>query len=493
MADAPTPYEKLDQLWIAGKWRQGSGEPTDNKNPWTGETLFSYGTATRDDVDEALRASKAAQAEWAALPPAARAASMAKMVEIIESRSDELMDWIVRESGGTKVKAALEVKLITGVFREAAILPYMVEGRILPEDIEGKESRCYRKPVGVVALISPWNFPMQLTARTLGPALAVGNGVVLKPASDTPVTGGTLFAAMLEEAGIPEGLVSVLPGPGSEVGDALIGHEIPRVVSFTGSTPVGRGVGKSALDAKVIKQLELELGGNGPIVVLDDADIDLAVRASLWGKFMHQGQICMIANRIVVHDAVYDEFVDRFVAGAKSLKRGDPDDPATFIGPIINDSQMKSIRKLIEKAKSEGATCLLGGEPEGLVLPPHVFADVAEDSCLVTNEIFGPVAPIQRASDEEDALRLANATDYGLSSAVFTKDVDRGVRFARRIEAGMTHVNDQPVNDSPFGPFGGEKNSGLGRFNGRWAVEAFTTDHWITVQRTPRDYPFAAD
>lgn len=487
-------YDKLDRLYLAGEWRVGSGKTLTNVSPWDESTIFDMKGATADDVDEAYRASAEAQKEWAKLPPAARSAKMHAIADILEARKDEIADWIVREVGGTKLKAALELMLVTQVARqEAAALPFMVEGAILPESLPGKESRAYRQPAGVVALVSPWNFPLQLTARTLFPALALGNGVVVKPASDSIVTGGTLFAAICEEAELPPGLVAVLPGSGSEIGDAMVQHPVPSVVSFTGSTPVGRGVGKAALDSKRLKALELELGGNSPIVVLDDADIDYAVEASVWGKFVHQGQICMIANRLVVEDAIYDEFVDKFVARTKELVVGQRDNPACMIGPIVNRDQFDKINDMIAKAKDQGATCALGGEPDGLVIPPHVFTDVGEDNCLVTNEIFGPVAPIQRARDEEHALELANATDLGLSSAVFSRDEGRALAFAKRIEAGMTHINDQTVNDSPFSPFGGAKNSGLGRFNGRWAVEAFTKTHWISVQHEKRQFPFSAD
>ena len=487
-------YDNLDRLYLAGEWRDGSGKALTNVSPWDESTIFEMEGATAEDVDEAYRASAEAQKAWAKLPPAARSAKMHAIADILDARKDEIADWIVREVGGTKLKAALELMLVTQVARqEAAALPFMVEGAILPESLPGKESRAYRQPAGVVALVSPWNFPLQLTARTLFPALALGNGIVVKPASDSIVTGGTLFAAICEEAELPPGLVAVLPGSGSEIGDAMVQHPIPSVVSFTGSTPVGRGVGKAALDSKRLKALELELGGNSPIVVLDDADIDYAVEASVWGKFVHQGQICMIANRLVVEDSIYDEFVEKFVARTKELVVGQRDDPACMIGPIVNRDQFDKITDMIAKAKDQGATCSLGGEPDGLVIPPHVFTDLGEDNCLVTNEIFGPVAPIQRARDEEHALELANATDLGLSSAVFSRDEGRALAFAKRIEAGMTHINDQTVNDSPFSPFGGAKNSGLGRFNGRWAVEAFTKTHWISVQHEKRQFPFSAD
>jgi aldehyde dehydrogenase (NAD+) len=344
----------------------------------------------------------------------------------------------------------------------------------------------YRKPVGVVGVISPWNWPMQLTNRSLAMALAVGNAVVVKPASDTPVTGGLLLARLFEEAGLPAGVLSVLVGSGSEIGDAFVTHAAPRVISFTGSTPVGRRIAKLTAEATILKRLELELGGNSPFVVLDDADLERAAEAAVFGKFLHQGQICMITNRFIVDATVYDEFVERFVARVRQLKYGDPNNPDTFIGPVINQKQLDGLRQRIEQARRDGLRQLLGGEPRGLVLPPHVFGDVPPESSLASNELFGPVAPIIRVRGEADALRVANQTEHGLSSCVFTRDLERGTRFALQLQAGMAHVNDQPVNDLPNNPFGGEKNSGIGRFGGEWAITAFTTDQWVTVQHEPR-------
>ena len=235
-----------------------------------------------------------------------------------------------------------------------------------------------------------------------------------------------------------------------------------------------------------MKRVSLELGGNGPFVVLDDADLDVAVNAAVFGKFLNQGQICMIANRLILHNRLHDEFVEHFVDRVRSLKMGDPNDPDTAICPIINEAQLNSILKHIQAAREQGARQLLGGDPDGLMLPPHVFVDVTNDMSVAREELFGPVAPIIRVRDEAEALQVANDTEYGLSGAVFTQDEGRGLRFALGIEAGMTHINDQPVNDLPNAPFGGEKNSGIGRFGGDWIVEEFTTDHWITLQHKPR-------
>lgn len=490
-APAPAPYDALSHLPIAGRWRDGSGgESRAVTNPYDGATLLEIVQADRADLDEAYAAAERAQAEWSAAVPAERAAVLRKAAGIMEARKDEIVGWLVREAGSTRVKAELEWVAAHAVTLEAASIPHRIAGRILPADIPGKEGRAYRRPVGVVAIVSPWNWPLQLTARSLMPALACGNACVVKPASDTPVTGGLLLARILEEAGLPPGLLSVVVGKGSEIGDAVVCHAVPRVVSFTGSTPVGRHLAALAAEAPILKRLELELGGNGAFVVLDDADLEAAVEAAVFGKFLHQGQICMITNRFIVEDGIHDRFVEAFTEAARQMTCGDPADPRTAIGPIINRKQLDSLTGRIAEADGSGARKVLGGAPQGQVLPPHVYTGVTNDMPLAQNELFGPIAPILRAADAEEAVRLANDTEYGLSAAVFTGDLDRGVRLAQRIRSGMVHVNDSPVNDLPNQPFGGEKNSGIGRFGGDWAIDAFTTDQWITVQHERRRFPF---
>jgi aldehyde dehydrogenase (NAD+) len=283
--------------------------------------------------------------------------------------------------------------------------------------------------------------------------------------------------------------VNVIAGSGDEIGDAFVTHAIPRVISFTGSTKVGRGVAELAARAQIIKRVELELGGNCPFVVLADAPLEQTLDAAIFGRFLHQGQICMSANRFIIDAAIYDEFAQRFAERARAVKCGDPADDDTLVGPIINERQLDSLLKRIDRARQEGARELIGGKPEGLVLPPHVFRDVRNDMTIAREESFGPVAPLIRVSGEEDALRTANDTEQGLSACVFTRDLERGARFALRMASGMAHVNDQPVNDLANCPFGGEKNSGIGRFGGEWAIEAFTTDQWLTVQHEPRVFP----
>ena len=488
---SPVPYAGFEEMPIAGRWRTGSGERAlEDRNPYSDELLIRIPHADRADLDAAYRAAAAAQREWAALLPMDRATVLRRAAQVMERRREEIIGWIIREAGGTRLKAEIEWQSARDITLEAASFPHRLAGQILPIDAPGKESRVYRKPLGVVGVISPWNFPLHLTNRSLAPALACGNAVVVKPASDTPVCGGLLLAKIFEEAGLPPGALSVVIGAGSEIGDDFVTHPVPRLISFTGSTEVGRRIGHLAVTAPLMKRVELELGGNGPLVVLDDADLDWAAQAATYGKFLNAGQICMIINRIIVTAAVHDAFVDRLVARVRTLRSGDPADPATAVGPVINRRQLDGLLEQIEQAREDGARQVAGGAAQGLVLPPHVFVDVRNEMTLARTEQFGPVASVLRVADEAEALHGAPDTGYGLSSSVFTRDAERGVRFAQRLETGMAHVNDTPVADFANSPFGGEKNSGLGRFGGEWAMRAFTTDQWITLQHTRPDYPF---
>ncbi|MFA5630687.1 MAG: aldehyde dehydrogenase family protein [Porticoccaceae bacterium] len=484
-------YQNLELQPIAGHWRAGSaGRNLDVRDPFTGETLLSLAMANAEDLDQAYRTAQQAQAEWAATGPGVRGDVMRRAVAIFDERKQEIIDWLIREAGSTQLKAEIEWGSARAITLEAASLPGRAHGRIVPSDIPDKESRAYRKPLGVVGVISPWNFPLHLSARSVSPALALGNAVVVKPASDTPICGGLLLARIFEEAGLPPGLLSVLVGAGADIGDAFVEHPVPAFISFTGSTSVGRRIGQLACGGDHLKHVALELGGNSPFVVLADADIETAVNAAVVGKFLHQGQICMAVNRIIVEEPVVEEFTRRFVARVEALPYGDPKKPETIVGPVINATQLAGLRDKIARAQREGATLLVGGEAQGNVVPPHVFGNVSADMEIAREEIFGPLVGIQSARDAEHALALANDSEYGLSSAVFTADVSRGEQFAQRLRAGMTHINDMPVNDEANAPFGGEKNSGLGRFNGDWALDEFTTTQWVTVQRRPRTYPF---
>ncbi|WP_201594169.1 aldehyde dehydrogenase family protein [Psychrobacter vallis] len=489
--DNNSAYSDFHLQFIAGEWQKGKDDSINtNTNPYNGDTLVEIQQATKDQLNEAYDAADQAQAEWAKQTPATRAAVLYKAVHILEQRQDEIVDWLIKESGSTRIKAMVEFSATRAITLEAATFPNRVHGEIRPSNTPGKENFIYREPIGIVAVISPWNFPLHLTQRSIAPALALGNAVVLKPASDTPVTGGLLLAKVFEEAGLPKGLLNVVVGSGSEIGDAIVEHKAPSLISFTGSTSVGKHIGELANGGEYIKQVALELGGNSPFVVLKDADIEQAVKAAAFGKFLHQGQICIAINRVIVEDDIYDEFVERFLAHVKTLNVGDPSKQDTAVGPIINEKQVKSLKEKIAKAQEEGAKMILSGEIDGQVVPPHIFTEVTREMDLSRNEVFGPLVGIIRAKDEDDALSIANDSMYGLSSAVFTADMQKGLRFARGIRAGMTHINDISVNDESNTPFGGEKNSGIGRFNGEWVLEEFTRTHWISMQNEPRDYPF---
>jgi aldehyde dehydrogenase (NAD+) len=491
VAGVPAAYAGFDRMLLNGRWTHGrSGQSVDDVDPYTNHVLLRIPLADRGDLDHAFDAAAAAQAGWSRTPPSTRAALLRRAAAIMDSRRAEIVDWLVHESGSTRIKAELEWRMARAVTLEAASFPSAAEGAMVAADVAGKESRIYRQPVGVVGMISPWNFPLHLSSRSVAPAIALGNAVVLKPASDTPVSGGLLLGKIYEEAGLPAGVLNVLIARGSTTGDAFVRHPVPRVISFTGSTAVGRRIMALAAESAILKRVLLELGGNCPCVVLADADLDLAVNGAVFGKFLHQGQICMAINRLIVDATIHDEFVDRFTARVTGLKCGNPSDADTVVGPLINQEQLQRVVARIEQARTGSARQILGGAPDGLVLPPHVFVDATSDMPIAAEELFGPVVSIIKVDGEDEALRVANETSYGLSAAVFTRDVERGNRFAQRVRAGMTHVNDSPVNDLPTCPFGGEKNSGLGRYNGRWSIEEFTTVHWISVQHEPVPYPF---
>ncbi|NMH71449.1 aldehyde dehydrogenase family protein [Bacillus sp. RO3] len=481
---------QFDKLYINGEWVEGTSKNSIlNHNPFDHSEIGSITAASREDLDAAYQSAQDAQKSWAHELPQTKRTIMEKAVQVVEENKELIIDWLIKESGSTYMKAAGEVSVSINIMKEAATYPYRMEGKILPSQVPGKENRVYREPLGVVGVISPWNFPFHLAVRSIATALATGNGVVVKPATHTPVTGGLLFASIFEEAGLPKGLLNVVVGKGSEIGDDIVTHPIPRLISFTGSTEVGRRIGELA--GKHLKKTALELGGNNVFIVLDDADLDQAVESALFGKFYHQGQICMSINRIMVQKGMHDKFVDSFVSRVQALNTGDPSDKSTQIGPLIDQNQVDRILKDIENSKEQGAEVVLGGNAEKNLLHPTVLTHVTNSMPIAKNEIFGPVAAIILFDDDNDAIRLANEHPYGLSGAVHSSSIERATVLAHKIETGMIHINDEPVNDEPHMPFGGEKDSGLGRFNGEWALEEFTTVKWVAVQHTRRDYgPF---
>jgi acyl-CoA reductase-like NAD-dependent aldehyde dehydrogenase len=380
---------------------------------------------------------------------------------------------------------------VAGLLRQAAATPYQPIGQVIPSDNPGTFALGVRKPVGVVGAIAPWNAALILSARSIAVPLAVGNAVVLKPSELSPVVGGLLWGEIFTEAGLPEGVLNIVthaPGEAGPIGDELVENPAVRRINFTGSTETGRRLAEAA--GRQLKRVVLELGGYNPLIVLADADLEYAVNASAFGAFLHQGQICMSARRIIVERPIADEFTSRLAEKTKTLKTGDPKEHDTIIGPLINDHALQTVKGRVDDAVAKGAKVLAGGAADGACYQATLITEVPEDSDFARIETFGPVAAIEVVDGADEAVARANATAYGLASGIITSDPDRGVALAQQIEAGIVHVNDQPVGDEPQMPFGGVKDSGFGRFGGQAAAEEFTELRWITVQSGTHPFPF---
>jgi len=478
-----------DALYIDGEWRSvPDRDRIDVENPATRETFAQVPSGTVEDVDAAYDAALAAQGEWANTSPARRSEVVRTAAQILDDHEDEIKELLAVEGGSAPPKQMIEHGGSVTFTHDAASYAYRMDGKHNQSNTPGKENIIQRKPAGTVAVISPWNVPLKLSIRAVAPAIATGNTVVLKPAGVTPITGGLLLARLFDAAGLPDGVLNVVTGPGSTVGDRVAAHPGSDVVAFTGSTGVGRTVGENAVDHFALPALEL--GGNNAHVVLEDADLDQAVDAGTFGSFWNQGQVCISINRHLVHESIYDEYAERLAERAAELPIGDPREDDTVIGPIINESQRDEILEYVEQTVDEGATLLTGGDHDGLFVEPTVLRDATNDMSAACNEHFGPVAPIVPFSDDDEAVELANATEYGLAGSVHSSDRGRARDVADRIEVGMMHVNDQPVNAEPHVPFGGMKDSGMGAYNGDWIIEEMTVSKWTSVQREPRDYPF---
>ncbi|UOR10381.1 aldehyde dehydrogenase family protein [Halobacillus amylolyticus] len=481
--------QTFTKQYINGEWKTGSSEKTvENVNPYTNQTIAIIQSANEQDLDEAYKAAEASQKDWQRVTPGKKQAYFDALLGVMTKRKDEIVDWLVKESGSTLIKAEAEFQSAYGILRESASFPTRMDGQILPSNIPGKENRIYRTPKGVIGVIGPWNFPFHLAMRSIAPAIATGNTVVVKPASSTPATAGLLLAELFEEAGFPKGVINAVVGRGSEIGDAFVTHPIPKLISFTGSTEVGSHIGELA--GKHIKDTALELGGNNAMLVLEDADIEKAVQAAAFGKFLHQGQICIALNRIVVHESIHDQFVEALKQKVEGLQAGDPAEKQTVVGPLINQEAAERIQKDMNESMEQGATRIVGGEGSGNLMQPALLINVTNEMPIAKNEIFGPVAAVIKVANEEEAIQVANDSPYGLGGSVFTKDVHRGVEVAKQIETGMIHVNDQSVNDEGHVAFGGEKQSGLGRFGGPFAIDKFTTVKTIGVMSGYREFPF---
>lgn len=483
------PYTDLNKQFINGKWLTGSESfLIENIDPYSGKLIHMLPSAGKKDVDAAFLAAKEAAKTWGTSNPLYRRHMLLKAAELIMLRMDEFVGWLTKEVGSTYIKAVVEVQQVHDCLVEAASFPTRMHGLTLNSTIDGKESYVYRKPLGVISLISPWNWPLYLSMRTIAPALGTGNTIVVKPSSSSLVTGGTLIAKLLEEAGVPAGVFNVVIGNSDTIGDYFTAHADSKMVSFTGSTPVGKNIGR--ITGEGLKKSALELGGNNAYIVLEDANIDNAVNAAIFGKYLHQGQLCISINRILLHRSIMEEFKRKFIERSKELIVGDPADKATIVGPLIDARSMKRVRDIIDRSVVMGAVVELGNTFAGNVLYPTILSHVTKDMPIFQNEVFGPAVGLIPFDNDDEAVELANATSFGLSGALYTGDIYRGMQIARRIETGMMHINDQTANDEVHTPFGGEKASGTGRFGGDFILNELTTVQWVSVQKAARQYPF---
>jgi benzaldehyde dehydrogenase (NAD) len=478
------PAVWTDAYYSAG-WRPGT--PTRVNEPATGNTIGSYGSVDASVLDEVVTRSADAQREWAALPYPEKAAIFRRAGDLVAQHAGVLVDWLKRESGSGEGKAQFEASLVKDEFYNAASMVAAPYGELLRSS-KPRFSFSRRVPAGVVAVIAPFNFPTILASRSVAPALAAGNAVILKPDPRTTVSGALFLAAILEEAGVPAGLFSVLPG-GADVGAGLVAHPGVRIISFTGSTGAGRKVGASA--AEHLKRVHLELGGNNALLVLPDADVTRAASAGAWGSFLHQGQICMTTGRHLVHASIYDEYVDVLSEKAKRIPVGNPTDGLP-LGPIIDERQRDNVHRLVTGSIEAGARLTAGGEYDGLFYQPTVLADSAPDHPGFADEIFGPVAPVLKFETIEEAISIIRRSEYGLKLGILTNDFLAGLEIADQIPVGAVHINDQTVDDEVTIPFGGVGASGTGaRFGGIEAnLEAFTETQWVTAEREIPLYPF---
>ena len=487
------PWEVVDgvptyKLFIDGQWVQSSRNSiVDDFNPATGNIYARVQQAGAEEVERALAAAYRAKDTWGNSMVAERAGVLLAAADVLQSRIDEIREVLIDESGSTFGKSMFEVMYCIDLLRSAAGDARHVFGETLPMSQPGQLSMTVRRPLGVIAGIAPFNAPFLLAMKKVALALAAGNTFILKPSEETPVT-GIKIAEIFEAAKLPAGVLNVIPGPASEVGAKLVSDPRVRMITFTGSTKTGHYLAVEA--AKNHKKFTLELGGKSPLIVLKDADLDYAVNAAAFGIYFHQGQVCMANSKIIVEEGIYDKFCEKFVAKTKTIKVGNPHEPDTIIGPLIRKTQCGFIDGHVNDAKDKGAKVLTGGTHKDQFYSPTVIAGVKDDMKIYHEESFGPIVSIIRVKDSEEALKIANDTSYGLSSGVITNDLQKAMDISMRLDAGMVHINDCTVADEPHVPFGGTKNSGVGREGGRYSMDEMTELKWITVQMGQRQFPF---
>jgi aldehyde dehydrogenase (NAD+) len=463
--------------YVGGEWGPSeSGRTYEKRNPARpSEVIGEFPASSEDDVNRAVEAAATAFPTWSRLPAAARGAILMKAADVVERRVEEIAADMTREMGKPLREARMESARAAAIFRFFAGEGWRPKGELYEQSATGQPVYTVRRPLGVVGLITPWNFPAAIPAWKLAPALIYGNTVVLKLAQEAPLTGLHL-AECFDEAGIPAGVLNVVIGRGAEVGTPLVRHPHVRAISFTGSVPVGQQVREEATAAG--KRVQLELGGHNPLIVMPDAKLDKAVEAAYAGAFWSAGQKCTATRRIYVHEAVYDDFRTRLLERIERGKVGDPSDPETEVGPIVNEKQLTDILEAIEQGKREGGTLVTGGErldDDAYLLAPTVFENVRDDAMLSCEEVFGPVTSLYRVATLDDALARANSVAFGLSASIFTSDLETTHRFVNEAEAGILHVNSQTAGADVHVPFGGIKGSGYGPHEqGRAALEFYT-------------------
>lgn len=466
-----------------------SGRTYDRLDPFTQKLASRAAAAGLEDVEAAAQAAAAAFPEWSKTGPLQRRTLLLKAADILASKVEEFTTLMIEETGATGPWAGFNVMLAANVLREAAAMTTQITGEVISSDKPGTLAMGIRQAAGVCLAIAPWNAPVILATRAIAMPIACGNTVILKASEQCPGT-HRLIGTALVEAGLPAGVINVItnaPEDAADIVAALIAHPAVRRVNFTGSTKVGKIIAK--LCGEHIKPALLELGGKAPLVVLDDADIDGAVNAAIFGAFMHQGQICMSTERIIVQDAIADAFVAKLAARASQLPAGDPRGHVV-LGSLISSEAADRMESLIADATAKGAKLVAGGKRTGTVVEATLLDHVTPDMRVYSDESFGPVKPIIRVADDEEALRVANDTEYGLSSAIFSKDIQRAMAMSARIESGICHINGPTLHDEAQMPFGGVKQSGYGRFGGKAAIAEFTELRWITVEDAGQHYPF---
>ncbi|WP_323033361.1 aldehyde dehydrogenase [Paracoccus sp. (in: a-proteobacteria)] len=475
---------------IAGADRVASDGRTFRRlNPITGAVASEAPAASVADAIAAADAAAAAFPAWAALGPNARRAALLKAADALAAKGEAFVAAMADETGATEPWARFNVMIASSMLREAAALTTQVAGEVIPSDKPGCMAMAIREPADVCLGIAPWNAPVILGVRALATPLACGNAVVFKASEICPRTHGLIVEA-LDEGGLPAGLVSLVtnaPEDAGEIVGVLVDHPAVRRINFTGSTKVGRIIAERA--ARQLKPCLLELGGKAPFLVLKDADLDEAVKAAVFGAFFNQGQICMSTERIILAPEIADDFVARFTARTATLKAGDPREGSAPLGAVVDAHTVEKVTALIEDARGKGAEIHSTGAAEGVLMPAQVVDRVTEEMRIASEESFGPVVAIFRATDEADAIRIANATEYGLSAAVFSKDIAHAMTVARQIKSGICHINGPTVHDEAQMPFGGTKDSGYGRFGGKSGIAEFTELRWITVETQPGHFP----